>query len=89
MLCTCTENNKKAIKGILVGYDNNDGYRIWCRERNTLIRSKDVVFQEKTLREVASEDSPRSSELFLPDFQEEQNDERNVSGDEEYVELER
>lgn len=26
--------DKKAIKGVLIGYDNNDGYRIWCKENN-------------------------------------------------------
>lgn len=33
---------KKAVKGISIGYDNDDGYRVWCKENNTLIRSRDV-----------------------------------------------
>lgn len=30
--------DRKAVKGILIGYDHNDGYRFWCEE-NKLIRS--------------------------------------------------
>jgi transposase InsO family protein len=42
--------NKKAIKGRLVGYDE-DGYRVWITDgkRNTLVRSRDVTFDEKPL----------------------------------------
>lgn len=40
---------KKAVKGILIGYDNNDGYRIWCNATRKLIRSRDVSFDEKPL----------------------------------------
>jgi len=56
--CTCYAHipkskrkkmDKKAVKGILIGYDNNDGYRIWCKENNTLVRSRDVMFQESPL----------------------------------------
>ena len=38
--------DKKAIKGVLIGYDNDDGYRIWCQ--NKLILSRDVIFHEST-----------------------------------------
>ncbi|BET01095.1 Reverse transcriptase (RNA-dependent DNA polymerase) [Nesidiocoris tenuis] len=41
--------SKKAVKGILIGYENNEGYRIWCKETNKLIRSRDVVFNEAPL----------------------------------------
>lgn len=36
------------MKGILLGYDHNEGYRI-LSEENKLIRSQDVIFKEKTL----------------------------------------
>lgn len=39
---------KKAQKGILVGYDEC-GYRIWIKENNKLVRSRDVVFNEEPL----------------------------------------
>lgn len=41
---------KKATRCILIGYDNDDGYRLWNRERNSLVRSRDVIFNEKTLK---------------------------------------
>lgn len=39
--------HKKAIKGYLIGYDD-DGYRIWVTEdkKNRLVRSRDVIFDE-------------------------------------------
>src|SRR5436190_120641 len=39
--------NKKAIKGILVGYDNF-GYRVWTGG-SKMLRSRDVIFNEKPL----------------------------------------
>ncbi|KAG5883622.1 hypothetical protein JTB14_029567 [Gonioctena quinquepunctata] len=33
--------DKEAIKGVLMGYDNDDGYRIW-----SLVRSRDVIYDE-------------------------------------------
>lgn len=39
---------KKAEKGVLVGYDNDDGYRIWSKDTKKLIRSRDVKFDERT-----------------------------------------
>lgn len=41
---------KKAIKGILIGCDNNDGHQIWCKENNKLIISRVVIFHEEPLR---------------------------------------
>lgn len=38
--------DKKAVKGYLVGYDER--YRIWLKEENKIILSRDVIFQEKT-----------------------------------------
>lgn len=42
--------DKKATRGRLVGYDE-DGYRIWITDgnQNTLVRSRNVTFEEKPL----------------------------------------
>lgn len=44
---------KKAVKGYLIGYDE-DGYRIWVTEgkKSRLIRSRDVIFDEKPVASV-------------------------------------
>lgn len=42
--------DRKATKGILIGYDHDDGYRIYCKEEGKLIRSRDVIFEERTLQ---------------------------------------
>lgn len=39
--------DRKAVKGILLGYDHNEAYRI-LNEENKLIRLRDVIFEEKT-----------------------------------------
>ncbi|GBN94878.1 Retrovirus-related Pol polyprotein from transposon TNT 1-94 [Araneus ventricosus] len=41
---------KKAVKGYLVGYDDDERYRIWLKEENRVILSRDVIFQEKPSR---------------------------------------
>ena len=40
----------KAKKGILVGYEGDDGYRIFVRQGNKMYRSRDVVFDEKVIK---------------------------------------
>ncbi|CAL1681979.1 unnamed protein product [Lasius platythorax] len=40
--------DKKVVKGYLVGYDGDEHYRIWLKEENKIILSRDVIFQEKT-----------------------------------------
>ena len=52
--------DKKALKGILIGYENDDGYRIWCENTRSLIRSRDVTIDEKetsrgVLRKISDE----------------------------------
>lgn len=42
--------DRKAVKGILIGYDHDDGYRIWCEEKHQLMRSRDVTFEEKIIQ---------------------------------------
>lgn len=43
------ERNQIRI-GVLVGYDNDDGYRVWAADNfRYIIRSKDVIFYEKIL----------------------------------------
>ena len=41
--------DRKAQKGILVGYDGDDGYRIFDKENLKLWRSRDVSFEEVPL----------------------------------------
>jgi transposase InsO family protein len=41
--------DKKAIKCVLIGYDNDDGYRVWHKDSNSVYRSRDVVFDKEKL----------------------------------------
>ncbi|KAJ8884087.1 hypothetical protein PR048_015944 [Dryococelus australis] len=41
--------DKKAQKGVLIGYDEDDGYKIWCGQDNRVVRSRDVTFNEEPL----------------------------------------
>jgi transposase InsO family protein len=41
--------DKKAEKGILVGYEGDDGYRIFVSKGNKMYRSRDVIFDEKVI----------------------------------------
>lgn len=61
--------DKKANKGILIGYDGDDGYRIWCRYKNKIIRSRDVIF-----REPKTPITPRPEFRLQQNFQEEMED---------------
>lgn len=38
---------RKASMAVLVGYDA-DSYKIWCKENNNLIRSRDISCAEHT-----------------------------------------
>ncbi|KAG5877099.1 hypothetical protein JTB14_006394 [Gonioctena quinquepunctata] len=46
---------KKAIKGVLMCYDNDDGYRIWSLDGKKLVRSRDVIFDEGKPLEIVNE----------------------------------
>ncbi|GFU00343.1 uncharacterized protein TNCV_4258831 [Trichonephila clavipes] len=40
--------DKKSVKGIFVGYSGErDGYRIWIKDQNKVILSRDVIFQNE------------------------------------------
>ena len=39
----------KAEKGILIGYEGDDGYRIFLQPGNRTCRSRDVIFDEKII----------------------------------------
>ncbi|GBO41381.1 hypothetical protein AVEN_31035-1 [Araneus ventricosus] len=42
--------DKKAVKGYLVRYEGDERYRIWLKEENRVILSRDVIFHEKPSR---------------------------------------
>lgn len=63
--------DSKSQRGILVGYsDSIEGYRIWLKSSNQIIRSRDVVFE------------PEYSSAWIPDrpetINEEPKDQRNA-----------
>lgn len=77
--------DKKAQKGILIGYDGNEGYRIWDKVNHKLIRSRDVTFEETPLlgcnteKETLIEPQPSTStnktiRYELPDLQDKPSD---------------
>lgn len=55
--------DRKAVKGYLIGYDGDERYRIWIKEENKIVLSRDVVFQEIT-KEC---NRPMQVELLLKD----------------------
>lgn len=62
--------DKKAQKGILIGYDSDEGYRIWDSNTCKLIRSRDVVFDETPIldhiAELKEPDALQSSNINTP-----------------------
>ncbi|GFV21071.1 retrovirus-related Pol polyprotein from transposon TNT 1-94 [Trichonephila clavipes] len=56
--------DKRSVKGVFVGYSGEkDGYRIWIKDQNKVILSRDVIFQnEKSncVRDVSSTDIQNS-----------------------------
>lgn len=38
-----------VTKAHLIGYDRDERYRLWIRESNSIICSRDVRFNEKTI----------------------------------------
>ena len=48
----------KAEKGILVGYEGDDGYRFFLQPGNRICRSRDVGFDEKVVAPTAGLDWP-------------------------------
>ncbi|GFQ67392.1 hypothetical protein TNCT_486521 [Trichonephila clavata] len=42
--------DKKSVKGVFVGYSGEkDGYRIWIKDQNKVILSRDAIFQNEKL----------------------------------------
>ncbi|KAH0815970.1 hypothetical protein GEV33_006820 [Tenebrio molitor] len=66
----------KATKGILIGYDHDDGYRIFDKEECKLIQSRDVVFGEKTLEHTKTD----RDELTDDDEEEQETEDTSISG---------
>ena len=52
--------DKKAAKGYLVDFDDDERYRIWLKEQRKVIFTTDVVFQEKL------KECEKQSELQVP-----------------------
>lgn len=51
--------DKKSIKGYLVGYDGDERYRVYIKEKGMVICSRDVIFEEKP--------SSSNMEIHLPE----------------------
>lgn len=44
--------DKKSVKGYLIGYNGDDGYRVFIPERKTVVSSRDVIFKpEATMKQ--------------------------------------
>ena len=41
--------DKKALKYVLIGYDGDDNYRVWNQGSNSVLRSRDVRFEQEKL----------------------------------------
>lgn len=60
----------KAVKGYLVGYCDDDGYRVFLPSKNDTVKSANVVFNEQKigpasqLSEITSNTGPSSSMMF-------------------------
>lgn len=86
-----TKMDPKAIKGILIGYDHDDGYRVYCEEECRLYRSRDVIFEEKLVEEgvtilPGSNEAPDQRENTEPtneDDNQSQSDEEETDGEED------
>lgn len=78
-MCMCQRKNvrngtKKGKHGIIVGYsDHMDGFRVWHKSENCIVRSKDDVFgqeiTEKLLFPGETSDNARAEEQkSVPDL---------------------
>ena len=73
--------DKKAVKGILLGYDGDERYRIWIKETNSVICSRDVIFEEKP---VTSCEDPVDIPLLESNRQSSETKNEGKNEDEEY-----
>ncbi|BES91891.1 Hydra magnipapillata [Nesidiocoris tenuis] len=66
--------DRKSEKGILVGYEGWDGYRIWCKENDKVIKSRDIKFDEDSIflqrNQQITKSSPCSEENTNPQQEE-------------------
>lgn len=37
----------RSVEGVLFGFGNGNGYRIFCPEKNIIIESRDIMFLKK------------------------------------------
>ena len=74
--------DKKALKCVLIGYDNDDNYRVWNRESNSVLRSRDVRFeQEKLFSSVRPAEIPVTLEPLAEDDETADSDKNSVNAD--------
>jgi transposase InsO family protein len=57
----------KAEKGILIGYEGDDGYRIFLQPGNRTVRSRDVIFDEKIITSRTVQNWDVESDQHEPD----------------------
>ena len=79
--------DKKSVKCTLIGYDGDDGYRVWNEETATVIRSRDVTFEKEiSFRSKTCTDT--ITELEQPNSNEKEEIPEHVNDDEQNVEEE-
>ena len=70
--------DKKAVKGFLVGYDEDERYRIYVKEKAQVILSRDVIFEEKNFGCRKSEIEDEGNQVAeMTQSKEEKEDEKN------------
>lgn len=74
--------DKKAVKGVLVGYDGDERYRIYIPSDHKVILSRDVQFQERT------DECRRKVKLPMKDIVHENQVEVEVRPDEQKIDTE-
>ena len=67
--------DRKAVKGYIVGYDGDERYRIYIKEQNKVILSRDVKFQENPIQ---CENAIKLPFKDVDPTGEEQNEEQNA-----------
>ena len=74
--------DKKALKCVLIGYDGDDNYRVWNREDNSVLRSRDVRFeQEKLFSSARSCEVPVTLDPVGPDDRDTDSDQKTENAE--------